>query len=145
MVDFNKLIQNLKHDLRSIPSTGECAMMDVASSSPQPHVTVATDPSVVDGVVTEKKKSSKDMRKVYLVMFVRHGMLSTEIFIFFLILLSVIRPSFLYRRIKSKEGNEMVQTRFSLLFLLIYSVTFTAIIHVLMYIQKVAVPIAVSC
>jgi hypothetical protein len=119
-------------------------MMDAASSSPpQPHITVATDPSVVDGGET-KKSSKKDMRKVYLVMFVRHGMLSTEIFIFFLILLSVIRPSFLYRRIKSKEGNEMVQTRFSLLFLIMYSATFTAIIHVLMYIQKVAVPIVLS-
>jgi len=142
MVDFNKLIQNLKHDLRSIPSTGECAMVDVASPS-QRHVAPTTDGSVVDVVVTEKKKS-KDMRKVYLAWFVRHGMLSTELFIFFLILLSVIRPSFLYRRIKSKEGNEMVQTRFSLLFLIMYSATFTAIIHVLMYMQKVSISIVQS-
>lgn len=137
MTDFQHLIQNLRNDLRSIPSTGECAI----EPSPKPMMDKKEDPGSGATLVPEEKSKYRSFWfrpwvKNYVLMLTRHGFLSAEILIFFLILLSVMRPSFLYHQEKVKEGNEMVRTRFSLVLLLIYSVSFTAMIHIMMYIQK---------
>jgi len=143
MTDFGQLIKNLRNDLRSIPSTGECAESVVVSRpiAASSGDNKKEDTASVVGVVEESNKKGKTfwsnrwVRK-YVLLFVRHGMLSTEILVFFLILLSVLKPSFLYRQVKVKEGNEMVRTRFSVMLLFVYSISFTAMIHVMMHIQK---------
>lgn len=132
MTKFDELIDNLKRDIQSLPSADggrECVpMADVP----------VLDRSVVVAAAPPSSGCEPPATKDRLVRgFVRHGMLTLEFFLFFVVLLSVSRPSFLYRNERVvRNGREMWKTQFSTTYLLSYSAFFTLCIHVLMLIQK---------
>lgn len=124
MSKFDELINNLKKDIQSLPSVDapirECGVVvEDAVSMP----TVET--------VSEKKENK------YLKLFMRHGLLSTEFFLFFLLFLSATRPPFLYYNEKVvRNGRELLKTHFSVLYLISYSFFFTCLIHLLLLIHR---------
>lgn len=130
MTKFDDLIDNLKRDIQSLPSADgrECVpMADVPVLDRS--VVVAPAPPSVCAPPAAKDRLVRG--------FVRHGMLTFEFFLFFVVLLSISRPSFLYRNERVvRNGREMWKTQFSTTHLLSYSAFFTVCIHVLMLIQK---------
>lgn len=126
------MIDNLKRGIRSLPSTDgrECLLPVVADAS----VLERSADSVPTTCVAAPQPTTKDK---FVRGFVRHGMLTAEFFFFFLILLSVSRPSFLYRNERVvRNGREMWRTQFSTTCLVSYSAFFTLCVHALMMIQK---------
>lgn len=128
--DFNQLIQNLKNDLKSLPSVEGCL--------PEKNVAVS--------VATKEEDARSDRHPPFFRLrhhqewaeyIVRHYMITIEFFLFFFILLLIIKPGFLYIKERKKESrHEMVATRFSGLNLLFYSGLFTALMHTMIFLQR---------
>ena len=123
MSKFDELINSLKKDIQSLPSVDvpvrEC-VEDVVSVR-----------ASVPVEVVEKKENK------YLKLFMRHGLLSTEFFLFFLVFLSATRPPFLYYNEKVvRNGRELLKTHFSVLYLFSYSLFFTGLFHLLILIHR---------
>lgn len=128
MTKFDELIDNLKRDIRSLPSADGRECVPVPADV---QVVVAPSSSTVPSVCAPTGKD-RVVRA-----FVRHGMLTAEFFLFFVVLLSISRPSFLYRNERVvRNGRDMWRTQFSTTRLLSYSAFFTACVHALMLIQK---------
>jgi hypothetical protein len=121
-MDFQKLIKDLKNDLKSLPSAEgdhHHRAVVIAETSNSKKEECAED--VIVGVWYHHPVVRWG---------VRHLLLSAEFFVFFLILLSIIKPPFLYVRKKIPSSrNEMIRTQFSIIYLLFYSMLFTSIIH----------------
>lgn len=125
MSEFNKLIKELKNDLRSIPS------VDEKQKSPGEDVA-----SVISSSSKGRATAKSWKNRVSTGWFVRHMMLSVEFLFFFIIFLGATRPSFLYVRQRvASTRNEVVQSKFSVIYLLSYSVFFTLVLHGLIWMQ----------
>lgn len=125
MSKFDELINNLKKDIQSLPSVDapirECGAVVVEESVSVPAMEM----------MVEKKENK------YLKLFMRHGLLSTEFFLFFVIFLSATRPPFLYYNEKVvRNGRELLKTHFSVLYLISYSFFFTCLFHLLILIHR---------
>lgn len=130
MTKFDELIDNLKRDIQSLPSGDGRECLPVPDVPVLERSVVAADPVVPCAPATKAK--DRLVRG-----FVRHGMLTAEFFLFFVVLLSISRPSFLYRNERVvRNGREMWRTQFSTTYLVSYSVFFTLCVHALMLIQK---------
>lgn len=136
MTKFDELINNLKRDIQSLPSIDGstmpkqeptfCAIENTVSPSVIHH---NNNTIVIGGGECKKNK--------YLKIFVRYGLLSVEFFIFFFILLSITKPSFLYYNERViQNGRELLRTHFSFLYLFSYSIFFTFIFHILILIHQ---------
>jgi hypothetical protein len=130
MSKFDELINNLKRDIQSLPSVDGSKRECVAVPE---DVVVASPPSVREEFTFEEP--SRKSR--YVKIFVRHGLLSVEFFLFFFILLSITKPSFLYYNERvAHNGRELLRTHFSFVYLFSYSLFFTCIFHVLILVHK---------
>lgn len=133
MSKFDELIHSLKKDIQSLPSVGSVA---IHADDTQP----ITSPTVIVATTDANNNTCTDnYTNKYIKIFVRHGMLSAEFFLFFMLLLGVVRPSFLYYREKMYIQNgrrEFIKTHFSILYLVSYSILFTCILHLLIFIQR---------
>lgn len=123
MSKFDELINSLKKDIQSLPSVDvpvrECVEDAVSVPASMP-------------VEVVERKENK-----YLKLFMRHGLLSTEFFLFFVVFLSATRPPFLYYNEKVvRNGREFFKTHFSFLYLFSYSFFFTGLFHILILIQR---------
>lgn len=131
MSKFDELISNLKRDIQSIPS------LDGSSTHQKECIPVsvpiqAADTASIVIPVLEQKHHNK-----YFSLFVRHGLLSAEFVLFFLIFLSITKPSFLYYKERVvQNGREFWKTHFSFLYLFSYSLLFAGLFHLLIFIQK---------
>lgn len=136
MSKFDELINSLKKDIQSLPSVDgrECVpvMEDVVVVAPSlPSIAQAPQQ---DFTLPEPSSSRKTR---YVRWFVRHGLLTVEFFVFFFILLTITKPSFLYYNERVvHNGRELLRTHFSFLYLVSYSFFFTCIFHVLILVHQ---------
>ena len=127
MSKFDQLIHNLKKDLQSLPSVDG----SVAKCAPIEDVSMYQPPTQSDVIGTVSTK--RDYKK----WFVQHGLLSAEFFLFFFIFLAVCKPSFLYYNERViRNGRELLRTHFSVKYLFGYSILFTGLFHLLIFIHK---------
>lgn len=133
-VELDSLIMNLKKNLQTFSQEEKAPSVVVAPSVADMSI-MAVD-NVVATSSTSKPSFASSQNK-YLCFFVNKAMFSTELFCFFFILLLCIRPSFLYYSEKIVQNRrEMIKTRFSVLYLCIWSVVFTLMVHIMSYIQR---------
>lgn len=135
MSKFDELINSLKKDIQSLPSVDgrECVpvMEDVVVAPSVPSIAL---PAQQESTLAETSSSRKTR---YVRWFVRHGLLTVEFFVFFFILLTITKPSFLYYNERVvHHGRELLRTHFSFLYLVSYSFFFTCIFHVLILVHK---------
>jgi hypothetical protein len=91
----------------------------------------------MDNGTTQLLPVGESKKAFYLKFFMRYGFLSVEFFLFFFILLSITKPSFLYYNQRViQNGRELLRTHFSVLYLFSYSLFFTCIFHVLILVQQ---------
>jgi hypothetical protein len=138
--DFSALIQGLKKDLQSLPSCGTPSIhapvppaMDGGGG--EDTGSVASDSSSMARRQERKKHGGgghKDM--VNVIFFVRHGMIPGQFFLFFLILLACLRPSFLYYHETNTENR--IRSHFSFWYLFCYSVFFSILFMGMIHLQK---------
>lgn len=134
MSKFDELINNLKRDIQSLPSVDGSKRECVNVPTSIEEVVMASPPSIQQEYMMEEPSTRKSK---YVKLFVRHGLLSVEFFLFFFILLSITKPSFLYYSERVyQNGRELLRTHFSFLYLVSYSLFFTCIFHVLIMIHK---------
>lgn len=121
MSDFNQLIENLKKDLQSLPpSIEEC------------QLSIKTRPESI----AAKTATKTFIRHEWVVYFIRHWFPSAAIFLFFMILLSIVKPDFLYVSKKQRHSrHEMTATRFSIFNLFFYSAFMTGCIQGIFVLQ----------
>lgn len=125
-MDFQKLIRELKNDLKSLPSVdGSREHRAIVIGDEQP----------------EKKKCVELVAVWYHHPVAQWGIqnlsLGIEFFLFFIVFLSIIKPPFLYvRQRRTSNRNEVVRSRFSIIYLLFYSMFFTVVIHGLIWIHS---------
>lgn len=133
MAKFDELINSLKKDIHSLPSVDggmECVPVEETEA-----VVVAVPPPEKHDIQPHYETSSQKTR--YVRWFVRHGLLTVEFFFFFLILLIITKPSFLYYNERVVyNGRELMRTHFSSLYLVLYSLFFTCIFHVLILVHQ---------
>lgn len=140
-LEFTKLIQSLKQDIQTVNQPGLCVSK---LDSPGIQATTTTVASAVDksevGSVIQSSSfqpSSSWTQNKSLQLFVEKGMLSAEFFFFFVIFLAVLRPSCLYKTERKVRGNQQIVVHtFSFLYLFVYSMIFTGMMHLFIYIQK---------
>ena len=140
--DFSALIQGLKKDLQSLPSCGTPSIhapvpppMDGGGGGEDTGSVASVSSSVVRRQERKKHGGSgghKDM--VNVIFFVRHGMIPGQFFLFFLILLACLRPSFLYYHETKTENG--IRSHFSFWYLFCYSVFFSLLFMGMIHLQK---------
>lgn len=132
MTKFDELINNLKRDIRSLPSI-DGSVMPVSMSKQENCVSLPN----MDNSTTQVFPVGECKKTNYLKFFMRYGFLSVEFFLFFFILLSITKPSFLYYNERViQNGRELLRTHFSVMYLFCYSLFFTCIFHVLILVQQ---------
>lgn len=148
MSKFDELINSLKKDIQSLPSAEgrECVVVDdpvavaaVKQTIHQPQVSPddiqCADTSFQDH--DYEYTSSSSSKNKFSRLFVRHFLLSVEFFVFFFILLLITKPPFLYYSERVNIGRrEFLRTHFSTFYLFSYSLFFTLISHLLIFIHK---------
>lgn len=133
-VELDSLIMNLKKNLQTfsdkdVPPTSMCAAKRPAS--------LAETSMVMENVMQPPPTNSGSKHNQCVCFFVNKAMFTTELFCFFFLFLLCIRPSFLYYSEKVVQNRrEMIRTRFSVLYLCIWSLLLTMSVHLFSYVQK---------
>lgn len=128
--NLTDLIKGLKEDLKSVRSGGNNEIENI--KTPEDNTIV-----VVDEIPVKKKK----WYQKYVHFFLTHCFFTTELFVFFVLLFSIIKPSFLYYNQKVIHNKrEMIRTHFSFMYLFFYSAFFTGCIHIMILINSKFVP-----
>lgn len=129
--DFTKLIHSLKQDIQTVGGA-ETVLCETLKSDIGDKSTVGCAPLC--------DKEPKWLYHPATRVFVERFMVSTEFFLFFVVLLSILRPSFLYKNVKQTRGNNtvIIVPQFSFLYLVVYSGIFTGCLNLLMFLQKKA-------
>ena len=138
--EFTKLIQSLKQDIHTVNQPGLCISPSDKPALLAPVNSTSVDKSEIGSVVhssCETGSVSSWTKNKSLQFFVEKGMLSAEFFFFFVIFLSWLRPKCLYKTERKMRGNQqiVVQT-FSFLYLFVYAMIFTGLMHLFIYLQK---------
>jgi len=138
MSNFDTLIHNLKKDLQTLPSLEDASKLsEIKVCKPVVPEEIAIETTSMSSDEGSHQHHPGGMKSKYIYLFMKHGLLSTEFFIFFLILLSIVRPPFIYYNEKIyRNRREFIRTRFSFLYLFVYSGLFTIMIHIMMLLQK---------
>jgi hypothetical protein len=126
-VELDSLIMNLKHKLQTFsdPEKEKAPSVVAAYTS---SAAVANAPPLV----VENNNKNK-----YMSYFIHKGLFSAELFVFFFLLLLVVRPSFLYYNERvMRNRREMIRTKFSVLYLFLWSMFLTLVVHLMAYVQR---------
>lgn len=134
MSKFDELLHSLKKDIQSLPSVaGDDIIVKL------PTDTSSANKINNNAIICNDDSPSATPSNKYIKLFLKHGFLSIELSVFFIILLGAIKPSFLYYREKVYIQNgrrEFIKTHFSIFYLISYSIFFTLIVHFLMFLQQ---------
>ena len=136
--DFSALIQGLKKDLHSLPSCGTPSI-HAGSMKKMPLLAQvlneedAEAASIVQSSSSHSPKKKTTKKMVRVIQFVRYGMIPCQFFLFFLILLACLRPSFLYYHETNSENR--MRSHFSYWYLFCYSIFFAALFMGMIHLQ----------
>lgn len=131
--ELDSLISNLRKNLQTFSD----APVESQPYPKPPSVVVASsicgNQDVISPVIMEKPK-----HHFYLCWFMNKCLLTSQIYVFFIVMLSILRPSFLYydEKIASERRRNMIRTRFSVFYLFIWAALFTMVIHIMIFVQK---------
>ena len=132
--ELDSLIMNLRKNLQTFDMPVDNATTAIKAPSVVAN-SVSASHDVSPPIVIESNPSKHHF---YICWFMHKCLFTTEIFVFFIIILAMMRPSFLYydEKISNERRRHMIRTRFSILYLILWSGFFTMLIHIMMFVQK---------